>query len=190
MLPYSISLIDVIAACVVLLFAWAGCQKGFAGQVAPVLTLAVFGGVLFYAYPHIFSYFEDLFHKMSDAYVMWAILAVVGILMAGLFILFNKVFVKILKAQVTERTDSVYGFMLGLIRGVLFTLLAFVLIVMVGPRDYHEQLTERSHVGRLVCQRLVPHIQPHMTKSEVVRNIDRLRNTLLEQDDPTIGIDE
>jgi uncharacterized membrane protein required for colicin V production len=179
-----------MAVCVVLLFTWAGCQKGFAAQVAPVLTLAVFGGILFYAYPHIFSYFEDLFYKISDAYVMWGILAVVAILMAGLFIVSNKLFAKILKAQVTDRTDKVYGFILGLIRGTLFTLLGLILIVMIGPRDYHEQLTEKSHVGRLVCQRLVPRIQPHMTSPEVEKRIDQLRSKLLEQDDAAAGIDK
>ncbi|HEY5621013.1 MAG TPA: hypothetical protein VIR77_00290, partial [Pontiella sp.] len=90
---------------------------------------------------------------------------------------------------VPDRTDSAFGFMLGLIRGVLFTLLALVLVVMVGPRDYHEQLTERSHVGRLVCQRLVPHIQPHLTPPEVEKKIDSLRSKLLERDDAAIGID-
>jgi len=189
MLLYSISLIDVIAVCMVLLFAWAGCQKGFAAQMAPVLTLAVFGGTLFYAYPHMFRYFEDLFHKMSDAYVMWGILVVLAVLMAGLFIVSSRLFAKIIRARVTSRTDRFCGFLLGLMRGVLFTLLGLVLVVMVGPRDYHEQLTEKSHVGRLVCQRLVPHIQPHLTAPEVERNIDRLRSKLLEQDDPAAGID-
>lgn len=183
MLLYSISLIDVAFVCVVLLFAWAGCQKGFAAQVAPILTLAAFGGILFFIYPPVFDFLKGLLYTLSDTSVMWIILGLVLILAGFLFVSSNKLFARILKAKVTNGADRAWGLCLGLIRGMLVALLVLILFIMVGPRNQHEILPGKSYVGNMVYHRLVPRIQPHFEPSEVGDKIDLLRNKLLEQED-------
>ena len=47
-MPDWLSFTDISFAVVVLLFAWGGFQKGFAGQVAHILTALIFGALLFF----------------------------------------------------------------------------------------------------------------------------------------------
>ena len=183
MIPDWLSLIDVAFVAAVLLFALGGFQKGFAGQVAHIITFVAVAIFLFFAYPSIFSYFGRLFRNLNEAYMMWMILAGLAVLAVLGFIFIGKLLANVLKTQISERSDRTYGFTLGLIRGALFSLLALIFLVILGPEKVRNTLGQKSRVGQLVCYELVPRIQPRVNKSTVGERIDKMREALIHQDE-------
>jgi uncharacterized membrane protein required for colicin V production len=183
MIPDWLSLIDLTFLSVALLFAWGGYQKGFAGQVAHVATLLIFGGALFTAYPALFNALRDLFYNLNETYLMWLLMVGLAVLVLILFILISKLLSRLLKAQISERSDKVYGLLLGLVRGTLAALLGMIFLVILGPDNVDENFRDKSYTGRLVCQELVPRIQPHLTRDSIGDKVQTLREKLLEQED-------
>lgn len=183
MVPGWLSLIDIAFIAVVLLFALGGFQKGFASQVAHIITFVAVGVFLFFAYPSIFSYFGRHFRNLNDAYMMWMILAGLAVLAVLCFIFISKLLANVLKTQISERSDRSFGFLLGLIRGTLFTLLTMIFLVILGSENIHDTFSTRSRVGQLVCYELVPRIQPRVNKSTVGENIDKMRDALIHQEE-------
>lgn len=182
-MPEWLSLIDVAYVAVALLFALGGFQKGFAGQVAHILTFVAAGIFLFFAYPKIFDYFGRLFRNLNETYMMWLILAGVAVLSILFFIYVSKLLANVLKMQISEQTDSVYGFILGLIRGALMALFAMIFLVILGSPKFYEAFSEKSRVGQLVCYELVPRIQPRLNKSTVGEKFDKMREALIYQEE-------
>lgn len=183
MIPGWLSLIDIAFVAVVLLFALGGFQKGFAGQVAHIITFVAVGIFLFFAYPSIFTYFGRLFRNLNESYMMWMILAGLAVLAVIAFMLISKLLANVLKTQISERSDRAFGFTLGLIRGALFTLLGMIFLVILGSESIFETFSRKSQVGRLVCYELVPRIQPRVNKSTVGENIDKMRDALIHQEE-------
>ncbi len=183
MIPSWLSLIDLVFLGVVLLFAWGGCQKGFAGQVAHVATLLIFGVTLFAAYPVLFNALDRLFRDLKETYLMWLILVGLGALTFILFLLISKLLARLLKMKFSERSDKVYGFLLGVVRGGLMALLGMIFLVMLGSPNIYENFRMKSAVGRLVCYELVPRIQPHLTRDSLGTKVQIIREKLLEQED-------
>lgn len=183
MIPPWLSLIDVAFVGLALLFALGGYQKGFAGQVAHILTFLMLGICLFFFYPAVFSYMGRLFRSLNETYMMWLILAGLGVLAILFFKLVSKLLANVMKMQITDRADRNYGFTLGLVRGALLALFAMVFLVILGPPKFYDAFRTKSHVGKLVCYEMVPRIQPHMTRAVLEERVDKLRDALLYQEE-------
>jgi uncharacterized membrane protein required for colicin V production len=182
-MPEWLSLIDAAFLVAVVFFAWGGFQKGFAAQVAHILTIIIVGGFLFFAYPSIFDYFERLLRSVEDTYIMWLILAATGVLGILIFVMLTKVLAKLLKAQVSDVSDSVYGMLLGLIRGVLAVLLALVFLVMLDSSGRaYDKMNGKSYVGRFVCGQVVPRIQPRLAPA-FEEKVQEFKRKLLERNE-------
>ncbi len=189
MIPSWLSLVDVMFVVVVLMFAWGGYQKGFASQVAHVLTSVCGGLLLFLAYPRLFDYFGRVFRRLEEAYLMWLLLAVVALVLVGLFMLFSRLVAAVIKAGISDSRDAGLGLVLGFFRGILFALIMMIMLVMLDRtgRSY-DFMRVKSYVGRWVCYDLVPHVQPRLTTLYENR-IQDLKNKLLEQDDAASDIE-
>ena len=107
---------------IALLFALGGLQKGFASQVAHIITFVALGVFLFFAYPSIYTHMGRLFRNLNETYMMWLILAGLAVLAIVFFIYLNKLLANVLKTQISDRADRVYGFTLGFVRGALVAL--------------------------------------------------------------------
>ncbi|RKX42754.1 MAG: hypothetical protein DRP64_09315 [Verrucomicrobia bacterium] len=183
MIPEWLSLIDVAYVAVALLFALGGFQKGFAGQVAHIITFVALGAFLFFAYPAIFSYLGRLFRDLNETYMMWLILAGLAVLTIVFYIFVSKLLANVLKTQISDRSDRAYGFTLGFIRGALLALFAMVFLVILGPPKFYDSFHMKSRVGRLVCYEMVPRIQPRVNKSTVGEGFDKMREALIYQEE-------
>lgn len=183
MIPAWLSLIDVAYVAVALLFAMGGLQKGFAGQVAHILTFVALAVVLFFAYPPLFSYFGRLFRSLHETYLMWLVLAGIAVLTVVFFIFVNKLLANVLKTQISDRSDCVYGFSLGFVRGALLALFAMIFLVILGSPKFYDTFSGKSRVGKMVCHELVPRIQPHMTRAVLEERVDKLRAALIYQEE-------
>jgi uncharacterized membrane protein required for colicin V production len=184
MLPNWLSLIDVAFAATVLLFAMGGFQKGFAGQVAHVITSLSLVIFLFFAYPTIYTYLGGVFRNMEGTFIMWLILAGLAVLTVVFYMFVNKLLANILKTQISDRSDRAYGFSLGLIRGVVVTTLIMIfLVILDSSGKSYETFRMKSRVGKIVCYDLVPRIQPHMTRSVLEERVNKLREALIYQED-------
>lgn len=182
MIPDWLSLVDIAYVVVALLFAMEGFQRGFAGQVAHVLTFLVMGLFLFFAYPRIFTHFDRLFHSPNETHMAWLILAGVVVLSILFFIFVSKLLAKVLKTKISDRSDRAYGFTLGFIRGGLLALFAMIFLVILGPAVFHKTLSEKSYVGRFVCE-LAPSIQPRLNKSTLGESYHKVLETLIHQEE-------
>lgn len=183
MVPDWLSLVDVAFLGVALLFALGGFQKGFASQIAHILAFVALGVALFFLYPSLFSHMGRLFRNLNETYMMWMILAGLGVLTVIFFIYTTKLLANVLKTQISDRSDRTYGFILGFVRGALMALLAMVFIVILGPPRFYEQFSAKSKVGRLVCTEMVPRIQPHMTPSVLQERVNKWREALIYQEE-------
>jgi uncharacterized membrane protein required for colicin V production len=183
MIPDWVSLVDVVFLGVALLFAFAGLQKGFSGQVAHILTFVILGIVLFYVYPGLFSYFGRVLRNVNETYLMWMILAGLVALSIGIFMIASKLLEGMLKAQISNHADHFYGFGLGFVRGVLLGLLVMIFLVILGPPKIYDGFSAKSKVGKLVCLELAPRIKPHMTRAMLEEKTQQLRDKLLEQEE-------
>ncbi len=183
MVPDWISLIDIAFLGVALLFGLSGFQKGFAGQVAHIITFLVLGTALFFAYPALFGYFGRLFRNLNETYMVWLILTGLVVLAIVFFVFISKLLANILKTQISDRSDRAYGFTLGFVRGVLVALFLMIFLVILGPPRVHDTLGAKSQIGKLVCYELVPRIQPHVTPAVLEEQVDKLRETLIHQED-------
>ena len=181
MIPEWLSFIDVAFLGAALLFAWGGFQKGFAAQIAHILTCLIMGVFLFFAYPAIYNFLSGIFRNLEEAYLMWLLLVCLAALTFGVFVLSNKMLASLLKAQISKRSDHVYGFMLGFIRGALVALFAMIFIVMLGPPRFYDSFRMKSYVGRQVCYNLVPRIQPHLNRATLEGKVKEWKLKLLEQ---------
>lgn len=182
-MPEWLSLIDVAFLAVVLLFGWGGYQKGFAKQIAHILTFILLGVFLFFAYPSILAYYARVFHRVDEIYIMWLILAGVVVVSIIVFLLFCKVFANLLKAQISDGSDGAYGLFLGLFRGFLFALFGMIFLVMLDSSGrVYDKFQAKSKVGQVVCRELVPRIQPRLAPA-LERNIREIKQKLLEQEE-------
>ncbi len=183
-MPDWLSLVDVGFVAIALLFAWGGFQKGFAGQVAHILTFVIMGVFLFFAYPAIYSYLGRVFRNVEATYLMWLILIGLFLLAVGVFALTSKLLADLLKTQITDGADRGWGFALGLTRGLLTGLFAMIFLVMLEPSArLYDKFRARSHVGRLVCYELVPRVQPHLSRAVLEEKVGTWRDKLMEQED-------
>src|SRR5210317_1014536 len=105
MIPEWLSFIDVAFLGAALLFAWGGFQKGFAAQIAHILTCLIMGVFLFFAYPAIYNFLSGIFRNLEEAYLMWLLLVCLAALTFGVFILTSKMLASMLKAQISKNSD-------------------------------------------------------------------------------------
>lgn len=183
MIPEWFSWIDVVFVLVVLLSALGGFQKGFAGQIAQLSTFILFGILLFFAYPNIYHHMVLRFHDLDQAYVSWLILLGMAVLSLLFFILTNRALAKMFKSQISSRSDHSYGFLLGFIRGVLFALFAMILLVILGPSELANTMRAKSVAGKFVSRKLVPCVQPHLNRSTLNADFEKMRSSLFHQED-------
>ncbi|MDZ8118100.1 CvpA family protein [Pontiella agarivorans] len=164
MLPNWLSFVDAAYVLIVCLFAWGGLQKGFAAQVAHVITFVAVGALLYFAYPFCFVYFGRIFRNLEETYLMWILLCLLLLAGAGIFVLFSKILAAVLKSNVSDAADAGWGTVLGLIHGALFGLIALIILVMVDRTGgSYDKLRMKSYVGKTVCHKIVPRIQPRLT---------------------------
>ena len=184
-MPEWLSFIDVAFVVVVALFAWGGFQKGFAGQVAHILTALLFGVLLFFAYPYILIWLDGVFRSLDETYIMWVL--VIGLLVLSFFVftLFSKMLASLLKTHLSERSDHVYGLILGTIRGSLTTLLFMVVIVMLGSPHIEDTFRMKSYVGRFVDRQLVPRVRPHLNHQVWTEDREKILHRIEEKREET-----
>ncbi|MEI6891626.1 MAG: CvpA family protein [Pontiella sp.] len=163
-MPSGLSFVDIVVLIVIILFAWGGFQRGFAAQVASILTALCSGLFLFFAYPLLFNYFGTIFRGVEKTYLMWIILATLVILGIALYVLVSKLLAGLLVKRFSERSDGMWGLILGFIRGTLIVLLMMILMVMLDRSGtIYDKFNVKSYAGRFVCFEMVPHIQPRFT---------------------------
>lgn len=187
---YGFGIIDVGLIIIALLFGAGGFQKGFAQQVAHVATLLILGGILFTLYPVLYHFITDLFHQVDETYLVWTLLGVVLIVMLLLYFGIGKLLARLLKSQLSERSDKSLGFTLGFTRGALYGLLGMITLVLIGLPNVHDTLNERSYLGKWVCRDLIPRIQPHFTRDAFDKKMDSVRQKIEEQRKEHMRIDE
>lgn len=183
MIPYWLSFIDVAFILAVLLFAWGGFQKGFAGQVAHILTCFILGLLLLFAFPYVYSFLGRFFRRIDEEVIMWLLLAGLVVLSVFVFMLFSKLLANLLKKQISERSDHVYGMLLGTVRGILAALLVMIFLVMLGPQKLEENFRIKSYTGKFVVHQLVARIRPHLSRPIVQQKTREWREKLLEQEE-------
>ena len=183
MIPNWLSLIDIAFVMAVLLFAWGGFQRGFAAQIAHILTFLMVGILLFFAYPYLYTFFGRVFRRIDEAVIMYLLLAGVAALAVGIFMLLSKLLASALKTQISERSDQVFGLFLGGVRGVLTALLFMIILVMLGPWSIEENFNYKSYTGKFVSRKLVPRIRPHLSRPIIQEKTRDFRNRLLEQEE-------
>lgn len=183
MIPEWFSLIDGAFVVAIMLFAWGGFQKGFAGQVAHILTFLFLSILLFFGYPVVFRYLNGIFDRLDETVMMWILLAVLVILSIAAFKGFAIILSKLLKMQISDRADQINGLILGVVRGGLTALVAMILLAMVGPREVRDTMRGNSYVGRFVCMKLVPRISPHLSRPIVEEKAREIRNLLLQREE-------
>ena len=186
MMPEWLSLIDVAFVAVALLFALGGLQKGFASQVAHIVALTGLGVALLLAYPAVFNFLGGLFRNLNETYMTWMLLAGLVVLTVLFFMFITKLLAGVVRMQISDRSDRVYGFMLGLVRGAIMTLIAMVLLVILGSQKFDTVFSDKSRIGRFVCFELVPRIQPRLNKSTVGDGFDKMREALIHQEEAGI----
>ncbi|MDF7825804.1 CvpA family protein [Pontiellaceae bacterium B12227] len=182
-MPAWLSLVDVVVVMVIALFAWGGFQKGFASQIAYVITFICGGILLFFVYPMMFSYFGRVFRELQETYLMWVILATLLVLVIALYMLFSKLLAGLLKMQISSRADHGWGLALGLTRGILTSLLIMILVVMLERSGkVYDLFCAKSYAGDLVCREIVPRIQPRLT-ALYESKIDSWKAELMKQEE-------
>lgn len=182
MIPEWLSLIDLTVLAAVLLFAFGGLHKGFAGQIAHILTFLITGLILFFAYPFIYTELTDLFYRLNERALMWIILIGLVILTMGIFLLISVLLSKIIKSKIPHRADQFFGLILGAIRGMLLALLVMIFFILLGPSSFHQRFQEKSKTGTFVCKKMIPTIQPHIPSSAMDR-VDNIKQRLMEQEE-------
>jgi len=183
MIPNWLSLIDIAFVLTILLFAWGGFQRGFAAQIAHILTFLAAGILLFVAYPHLYSFFGRLFRRLDETVIMYLLIAGLAVLSVLLFILFSKLLASAMKTQISERSDHVYGLVLGLVRGTLAAFLFMIIVVLLGPWTVEERFNDSSYSGRFVCRELVPRIRRNLSRPIIQDTTRDLRNRLMEREE-------
>ncbi len=178
-----LNFIDVAFVLVVLLSAWGGFQQGFARQLSHILTFLLAGILLFFAYPYIYSSLGRLFRNIDEEIIMWALMAGLVILSIFAFIFITRMISGLLKKQIAESTDHVYGMVLGMVRGTMFALLFMIFIVMLGPQHVEDTLVHRSRSGRFVCLKMVPRIRPHLSRPIIKEKTRKWQEFLLDQEE-------
>lgn len=164
MIPDWLSWLDVCLMLAVLMFAWGGFQKGFAAQLAPLLTFIASGILLFFGYPFLFSYFGGVFRNLEETYLMWMLLITLLILGISLFILISKLLANLLQLKLTDRADKGWGLVFGFFRGLLTVMIALIILVMTDRTGgSYDRLRAKSKIGKVVCYKLVPAVQPRLT---------------------------
>ncbi len=177
-MPGWLSFIDVAFVIVVVLFAWGGFQKGFAGQIAHIATALVLGGLLFFAYPHVLGFLGRVFRSIDETYLMWVLVIGLLVLSVFVFILMSKLFASLLKAHLSERSDHVYGLILGTIRGALTALLFMIILMMLGSPRIEDAFRDKSYTGTFVARELVPRIRPHVSRRVWTENEEKIKNRI------------
>lgn len=183
MIPEWFSFIDAAFLLAVLLFAWGGFQKGFAAQVAYILTFLILGVLLFFFYPYAYAFLGRTFRSIDQTVIMWFLIAVLVAAAVGVFILFTKVLANALKKQISEGSDHVFGLMLGTVRGILTALLVMIFLVMLGPQRVEDTFTEKSYTGRFVCNEMIMRIRPRLSRPLVEEKTKEWREWLLGQEE-------
>lgn len=164
MLPNWLSYIDVVYLVICCMFAWGGFQKGFAVQLAQVLTFFFVGILLFFAYPFCFTYFTRVFRSLEQTHLMWMLLVALFIAGIGLFFLFRKMLAALFKAQISDSADAGWGTIFGFIHGALVSIIVMIILVMIDRSGTsYDKMRMKSYVGKAVCYHMVPHIQPRLT---------------------------
>ncbi len=181
MIPEWLSFIDVVFVGVGLLFAWGGFQRGFAAQIAHILTFLVLGVTLFFVYPAVFDYFHRVFCRINETYLTWMILAGAVALAFILFFVVSKLLQSLLKTKISDRSDKFYGFLLGFLRGAFIALFTMVFLVVLDPDKVSETFRAKSYAGRFVCNQLAPPLQPHLSRESFEEKAQQLRDRLMEQ---------
>jgi uncharacterized membrane protein required for colicin V production len=182
-MPEWFSFIDLLVIAVVLLFSLGGFQKGFAGQLAQLISFALFTVALLFAYPHLFGWVEGFFSKVSDRSLMWML--VLLFLVAGLigYILINKLLAACLQLNMSDSSDRFLGMVLGLLRGGFIVLFLMTFSVMLGPVNIYQVLSKNGWTGRLVCYEVVPRVQPQLTRSSFDARVRAIRANLRNQEE-------
>lgn len=179
MIPEWFSFIDAAFIAVALLFALGGVQRGFASQLAHIITFVALGVFLFFAYPAIFNLTGRLFRNVNEVYMVWVLLVGLVLLAIVFYIFISKLLASVLKMQISDMSDRINGFLFGFVRGALATLIALVFLVILGSEKIYDVLSEKSQVGQLVCYEMVPRIQPHVNKDSVGEGFGKMREALI-----------
>ncbi|HEY5653680.1 MAG TPA: CvpA family protein [Pontiella sp.] len=178
-MPYWLSWVDIVFAGAVLLFAWRGSQNGFAAQVAHILTFIAMGICLFFAYPFLFNYLGRVFRDVQDSYWVWLLLAGTVAVAIGVFKLMARLLAKWLEREISATADCIWGFILGLSRGALFCMIIMIFsVLMDGSHTTYESFRAKSYVGKTVCNDLIPHIQPRLSKAVLGEKVQSVRDRM------------
>ena len=175
--------VDIIGFLIVLFSSMGGYQSGFAKIVAQLVSFITFVFCLFFVYPPLHEYVREVYSWLGESYLVWALLLSIVLFSYLLFSLSTRLLIHLLKRQVSERTDRIYGATLGFCRGILLLFSVLVFLAMVGPKNLRKLMKEDSHMGRFVIMKAVPYIQPYLSEETIGDEIRKLQDRLMVRPD-------
>lgn len=155
-----LNMVDIIFILVVLVSGLAGRQQGTLYQLPQILALLVFGAFLFFVHPFAFRELNHQFPHLNETILIWGLILLQGILTWGVFELVSKPLQK-KKTGASAQSDQVVGFLLGMFRGAVVATLTIILFAVLFGTDFEGRICKNSEVGTLICQDLVPQVQPY-----------------------------
>lgn len=173
-----LNVIDLSIALIILLFTVGGYQKGFASQIAFLVTSAFAAITLFFAYPLLYNWLGDLYHRMEHVQVMWILLFVLFLLAVLLFAGINKLLAKLAESQLSSSFDQIVGGLFGFIKITLFAGVILTLAAMISPHTLAPPMSQNSKVGKWICYKVVPKVQPRFDNSSIAEHARNVRGKM------------
>lgn len=167
--PEVLYTVDILFVLFVLFFAVRGAWNGLSGELAHVVTLlALLAGFCFF-YPQLTQAVSGLWDLPGTALqiIVPAVLVLSAVL---LFVLLRLLFRQVLKDKTGETADKIGGVLVGTLRGTLLGLVLFSALSLIPNDSLYGMLSEKSSIGRWVCNTLTPWAQPRIGELPALKN--------------------
>ena len=160
--PESFYTIDIVFAVIVLFFAANGLRRGLSGELAGVLTLLLLFGGLFFCYPSLTNLAARNWEALSPVLAQVAVFLILLMVSVLLFVLIRALLARFLKERLGKVADKFSGTAVGVLRGGLVGVSLLALLSLLPSETVYTALSEKSEVGRWVCERLTPGLHPRL----------------------------
>ncbi len=157
----TLSIVDVIALCFILLNALWGLQRGLSGELARVGSVILAFVIGLAAYGHVGEWLAQQSRLGPRAALATAfVVTIMGAFVAMLFLrlLLKRVF----EVAIAERHDRTAGFIAGTVRATLIVIIVFIAMNLQTNADLNRKFGEESVLGTLLLRhmsQLVEHIE-------------------------------
>jgi membrane protein required for colicin V production len=139
-------LVDSTIALVVLASLYEGCRRGL---IRSLLGLAGFATVLLLclAFGEVLSEPLKPYVPLPTTYAVLASYMVICFVIALVSYFLQGFFSRFLTKRLPPALDGIGGMVVGALRGVVFTALCLIILMLIANPIINEQLTQKSHLG-------------------------------------------